>query len=54
MAALKIALMDEQQVLGLDPHIACARADTLLGESLCPSLLFSGPDADMSRAQPLR
>ena len=66
LAALKTALMDERQVLGLDPGTARARTDALLGEShgepsgeafgesMGEVLPASSPDAALSREQAWR
>ena len=62
LAALKTALMDEQQVLRLDPHTLRARADALLdeslsgpsGESMREDLPASSPDVALSEEQAWR
>lgn len=53
LAALKAALMAEQQILGLDSHIARARTDALLNETPPKNGLASTPSAILPKEQAL-
>ena len=53
LAALKIALVAEQRVIDLDPHISRARADALLDETPCAALPANAPNAAPSTEKAL-
>lgn len=53
LARLKTALVAERRLLGLDIHSVLARAETLLGDTLCRTLPANDSIVMLSKEHPL-